>query len=57
MTIWLLITFLNGNPHIIDYYDTHAECEASIIGSYECVEGTVIKNGLNEWELNEIRKP
>ena len=57
MTIWLLITFLNGNQHIIDYYDTQAECEAEIIGAYECVEGTVIKNGLNEWQLNEIRKP
>lgn len=57
MKIWLLITMLGSSPHIIDYYDTQTECEAEIIGAYECVEGTVIKNGLNEWQLNEIRKP
>ena len=56
MTIWLLVMFLNGDPHIIDYYDSQQECEQAIIAQWECVEGAIVKNGLNEWDLKELRK-
>ena len=56
MTIWLLIMFLNGDPHIIDYYDSQQECESAIVAQWECVEGTIVKNGLNEWDLREIKE-
>ena len=55
MTTWLLVMFLNGDPHIIDYYDSQQECEQAIIAQWECVEGTIVKNGLNEWDLKELR--
>ena len=56
MTIWLLIMFLHGEPKIIDYYDTKQECEAAILADWQCVEGTVVKNNLNEWDLRESKE-
>lgn len=47
--IWLLIVMVAGQPQIVDFYDTLAECQAAIVGEMECVPGTVVRPGVNEW--------
>lgn len=55
MTLWLLIMTLHGEPKIIDYYDTQQDCEQAILANWQCVEGTVVRNGFSEWELKDIK--
>lgn len=43
-TIWILVFSLNGQPQVIDWYDTLEECEQEIVGDLECVEGTVYRS-------------
>lgn len=43
-TIWLLVFSLNGQPQVIEWFDTLEQCEDAIIGDLECVEGTVYRS-------------